>query len=103
MPAGRLDPGEALEAGLLRELHEEAGIDDARIVREIGRPTLPAEYENHAYEVRILGAEAADLWEHLVQGDGDDAGLVFHYRWERVRLDLELFNRADPVLEQLLG
>jgi hypothetical protein len=37
----------------------------------------------------------------VVHGDGDDAGLVFRYRWEPVRLDLVLFNRTDPVLEDL--
>ncbi len=35
VPAGRLDPGESLEQGLLRELHEEAGLDGVRIVREL--------------------------------------------------------------------
>jgi hypothetical protein len=34
-------------------------------------------------------------------GDGDDAGLVFRYRWEPIRPDLRLFNRRDPVLDRL--
>jgi 8-oxo-dGTP diphosphatase len=100
LPAGRLDPGETLEEGLLRELHEEAGIERARVVRELARPAWPAKYENHAFEVRIE-AEAADTWDHVVLGDGDDAGLVFRYRWEQVRPDLKLFNRADPNLVAL--
>jgi hypothetical protein len=37
----------------------------------------------------------------VVHGDGDDAGLVFRYRWEPVRADLELFNRIDPILAEL--
>jgi 8-oxo-dGTP pyrophosphatase MutT (NUDIX family) len=102
VPAGRLDPGDTLEGALLRELHEEAGIERASIVREIGTPDLPSAYENHAYEVRLDDPDAADTWEHVVQGDGDDAGLVFHYRWEAIRPDLELWNRSDPMLEQLL-
>jgi 8-oxo-dGTP diphosphatase len=101
VPAGRLDPGETLQECLLRELNEEAGIDDAVVVRELRRPTWPSRYENHAFEVRSAGREGADTWDHVVQGDGDDAGLVFRYRWEPVRPDLLLFNRIDPALESL--
>jgi 8-oxo-dGTP pyrophosphatase MutT (NUDIX family) len=101
VPAGRLDPGETLEQGLLRELHEEAGIDDAIVIRELRRPDLPPRYQNHAFELRSPLHEQVDTWEHVVHGDGDDAGLVFCYRWEQVRRDLMLFNRADLVLEDL--
>lgn len=99
VPAGRLDPGETLEQCLLRELHEEAGIDNARIVRELR--AWNTRYENHAYELSV-DAELPETWEHVVQGDGDDAGLVFLYRWEPVRSDLLLFKRLDPTLDQLL-
>jgi 8-oxo-dGTP pyrophosphatase MutT (NUDIX family) len=101
VPAGRGDPGETLEECLLRELDEEAGIREARIVRELEGPLWPAKYENHAFEVHIEGGETADTWDHVVHGDGDDAGLVFRYRWEPVRRDLLLFNRVDPILENL--
>ena len=81
--------------------HEEAGIGDGVAVRELGRPSWPSKYENHAFEVRSASHEATDTWEHVVHGDGDDAGLVFRFRWERVRSDLTLFNRTDPLLEEL--
>jgi 8-oxo-dGTP pyrophosphatase MutT (NUDIX family) len=100
VPAGRVDPGETLEECLTRELDEEAGLR-GRIVRELRRPDWPAKYENHAYELQIEGGEASDSWEHEVHGKGDDAGLVFVYRWEPVRPDLILFNRRDPMLELL--
>jgi 8-oxo-dGTP pyrophosphatase MutT (NUDIX family) len=101
VPAGRLDPGETLEQCLLRELNEEAGIVDGVVVRELPRPDRPSRYENHAFEVRTAGHERADTWDHVVHGDGDDAGLVFRYRWELVRPDLMLFNRVDPLLDEL--
>lgn len=105
VPAGRLERGEDLEAGLLRELEEEAGLTRARIVRKLGTfgPTeLPhgRRYTNHAYEVYADGAP--DTWEHVVVGDGDDAGLVFVYRWEPVTRDLPLWTTVDPVLAKLL-
>ena len=99
VPAGRLDPGETLEQCLLRELHEEAGLERVTVVRELG--TWNTRYENHAFEVHIDGGETADTWKHVVRGDGDDAGLVFNYRWEPVRADLRLFGRIDPMLETL--
>ena len=101
VPAGRLDRGETLEQCLLRELHEEAGIEDGVVVRELSRPPWPAKYENHAFEVRSASHESADTWDHVVHGDGDDAGLVFRFRWERVHGDVMLFNRTDPLLEEL--
>jgi 8-oxo-dGTP pyrophosphatase MutT (NUDIX family) len=104
VPAGRLDPGESLEDGLRRELHEEAGLDRVRIVREL--PVLGdwvdgSEYENHAFEVSVDGAEPPDTWEHVVHGDGDDAGLVFLYRWEPVTPGLDLWGGLDPTYRQL--
>lgn len=101
VPAGRIDPGETLEQCLVRELHEEAGIENGVVVRELSPPSWPSRYENHAFEVRAPGHESTDVWDHVVHGDGDDAGLVFRYRWEPLRSDLTLFNRTDPILEEL--
>ena len=103
VPAGRLDEGESLEQGLRRELHEEAGLDRTRLVRELDWPEGfldESPYENHAYEV-VLDGPSADRWDHVVFGDGDDAGYVFRYRWEPIAPSLRLWNRDDPLLEQL--
>jgi 8-oxo-dGTP pyrophosphatase MutT (NUDIX family) len=102
VPAGRLDRGETLEEGLLRELHEEAGLDRVRIVRELpilGGWTETSRYENHAYEVRAE-EPTPDRWEHVVHGNGDDAGFVFEYRWVDVDSELKLWN-GDPTYTQL--
>ena len=104
VPAGRLEPGEDLEAGLLRELAEESGLDDARILRKFatyGPGELPhgKAYTNHAYELEAPGAP--DEWEHTVVGDGDDAGLVFRYRWTPLDPEPSLWDGVDPVLARL--
>jgi 8-oxo-dGTP diphosphatase len=104
VPAGRLEPGEDLEAGLLRELEEEAGLDAARIVRKFatfGPGELPhgRSYTNHAYELE--SAAARDEWEHTVLGDGDDAGLVFRYRWVPLDPEPKLWGGVDPVVRLL--
>ena len=104
VPAGRLEPDEDLEAGLLRELEEEAGLADARIIRKFatfGPRELPhgRAYTNHAYELESPGAR--DEWEHTVVGDGDDAGLVFRYRWVPLEPVPTLWSTSDPVLAKL--
>ena len=104
VPAGRLDPGESLEEGLRRELHEEAGLGRVRLVRELpilGDWVADSEYDNHAYEVRVEGEEPPDAWEHVVLGDGDDAGMVFLYRWAVVEPGLDLWRGLDPTYTQL--
>ena len=104
VPAGRLEAAEDLEAGLLRELEEESGLGNARIVRKLAtfEPwQLPhgEPYRNHAYEVEA--PDAPDEWEHVVGGDGDDAGLVFVYCWEPISPALELWRAPDPLLSEL--
>jgi 8-oxo-dGTP pyrophosphatase MutT (NUDIX family) len=101
VPAGRIDAGETLEEGLLRELHEEAGLDRVRIVRElpiIGGWTSSSRYENHAFEVHVED-EMPEAFEHVVHGAGDDAGLVFVYRWVPVDSELTLWD-GDPTYTQ---
>jgi ADP-ribose pyrophosphatase YjhB (NUDIX family) len=104
VPAGRLERGEELEAGLLRELEEESGLANARVVRKFGT-FAPRElshgraYTNHAFEVEAPGA--LDAWEHVVAGGGDDAGLVFLYRWVPLAPAPELWGESDPVLASL--
>ena len=85
---------------LRRELHEESRTRGCGC-RPRARAVRPGpKYENHAFEVRSTG-DLPDTWEHEVHGKGDDAGLVFLYRWEPVRPDLDLFDRRDPMLEKL--
>ncbi len=104
VPAGRLEPGEDIEAGLLRELEEEAGLANARVLRKFGTfapRELPhgRSYTNHAFEVEAL--DAPDAWEHVVGGDGDDAGLVFRYRWVPLEPTPQLWGGSDPALARL--
>jgi 8-oxo-dGTP pyrophosphatase MutT (NUDIX family) len=102
VPAGRLDPDESLEDGLLREIAEETGLEHVRIVRRLPgfEEHYPSRYENHAFHL-VLDADPPDEWEHVVHGDGDDAGLVFRFRWVPIEATPHLFGRRHPLVERL--
>jgi 8-oxo-dGTP pyrophosphatase MutT (NUDIX family) len=102
VPAGRLDPGEELETGLLREIEEESGLTNVRIVRELPgfEDHYRSRYENHGFHL-VLEGDTPDEWEHIVFGAGDDAGLVFRYRWIPLEPDPHLFERPHPLLSSL--
>lgn len=93
VPAGGVDAGESLEQALLRELEEEAGLAGVEIVRLLS----DEHWESHSFHVRVTG-ETPDEWTHVVVGDGDDAGLVFVYRWVPLDPEFVLWGTRDPVL-----
>ena len=82
VPAGRCDDGESLEQALRRELREEVGVEagDLRRVgvstRERGRHGV---YESHYFHCETN--DPRDVWEHVIGGDGDDAGLPVRCRF----------------------
>jgi len=102
VPAGRLDHGETLEEGLLRELAEETGFTGVRIVREL--PGFEATYRNyshnHAFHL-VATEESPDAWRHEVHGHGTDAGFVHLCRWLPLTPDLQLWGAPDPMLAKL--
>ena len=102
VPAGRVDHGEDLVRAVHREVAEETGLDDVRVVRKL--PGFEAEYESphesHAFHL-VAEAETPDTWEHEVRGEGADAGLVYVCRWLPLTVDLRLWNGRDPMLQQL--
>jgi 8-oxo-dGTP pyrophosphatase MutT (NUDIX family) len=102
VPAGRLDPGESLEEGLARELDEEVGVR-ARVVRELAHVTRRQGdglvYESHYFHLET--DDPRDAWEHVVHGNGDDAGLVFLCRFVPLDPRPELAGRQGEFLHLL--
>ena len=89
VPKGGLEPGETFEEAALRELREESGIDEVRIVGELDLTWYEGE------EQRFLLADAPDglseAFVHTVTGYGVDQGFVYAFRW--VPIDEDLHHR----------
>jgi 8-oxo-dGTP pyrophosphatase MutT (NUDIX family) len=96
VPAGTVEDDEAPADAVVREVHEETGLD-ARVVRELG--TLDAiapkgePRRNHYFE--LATDDTRDEWEHVVHGGGGDDGLVFVCRFVPLSPSRELMADAD--------
>ena len=84
---GTVEPDEPPEAGALREAFEESGFTAFPAVRLLAQDVWygvhdSAYRERYFYQLCINGA-VPDVWNHTVT-DGDK-GMVFAYRWLRVK------------------
>ncbi len=105
VPAGRLDPDETLEEGLVREVEEETGVTGIRIVRELADADEFARlFDPRANESHAFHAEAdsdSDEWAHSVAGSGADAGMIHLCRWVPLDDCPPLWGKPDPLVERL--
>ena len=90
VPAGTVELEEPIETALFREVHEEAGLDNLRLVRKLAE-RLEEDW-NQVRHVFHLSApdDTPDHWTHIVHGQGEDSGMVFEYYWLDLTLDIEL-------------
>jgi 8-oxo-dGTP pyrophosphatase MutT (NUDIX family) len=84
VPGGSAEPGERPADALLRELREEAGIAPNRLTSiaalAVDHHRIAGEtVERHFYHVKV--DDAHDVWDHVVTGAGEDAGMVFSFFW----------------------
>lgn len=106
VPAGRIDAQESLTDGLCREVEEETGLRDVRIVGKLAdadefeRLYGPAAHRSWAFHA-VTGADGPDEWEHAVTGTGMDASLVYVCRWVPLESLPPLWGKPDPLAEKL--
>ena len=92
VPRGTVDEGEDPAVTVMREVCEECGLCDARLVGLLARdmeaqPDDP-DWQWERFFFHLVAPNAPDEWEHTVTGAGEDNGLVFCYFWlPRERLD----------------
>src|SRR4051794_23241305 len=69
VPAGTVEDGEAIEAGLRREVAEETGLHDFQVTREIAtyewqHPTSGNLHERHVFQLSVP-SDMPEAWEWI--------------------------------------
>ena len=78
---GGIEPGESVRAAALRELEEEAGIDDAGIAQDLG--TWNSEHRGHVWSLQLCTFKPTlpENWTHHCE---DDGGHDLRFFWHDV-------------------
>lgn len=84
-PGGTVNENEEVLAGLRRELREEMGIDDFKVLRRLGahryyKPDIQARVERHDYLLKAV-TTLPERFSFTVNSRDKDNGLVFDYQW----------------------
>ena len=105
IPAGGMLPFEGIEEAAAREVAEETGLAALRFVAQLGgvEATLGESGGPSVTTYVQLAAEPGGptAWDHVVTGDGDDAGMRFRCHWAGLPLGIELAAGQGAYLDDL--
>lgn len=102
VPGGTLEEGENPLAGVLREVKEEAGLENFSEVALLGETTYVAtekkEIHTRTFFQLIYDAVCEETFTHTVSAGEEDVGLVFNYRWVKLMEVPELAGEQGEML-----
>lgn len=110
VPAGTIESGEPPEVAVLREVFEETGLADCRIVRKLAKynwhnPDTGQVNERHVFHL-AAPERTEDEWV-WVETDGGRVseleGYVFLFRWVGLAAPIRLAGGLDDYLHEIGG
>jgi putative (di)nucleoside polyphosphate hydrolase len=85
VPRGTVDAGEDPAVTVVREVCEECGQCEARLIGLLARDVVAQPDDPtrnwERFFFHLVAPNAPDEWEHTVTGEGEDNGLVFSFFW----------------------
>ena len=81
---GSIEPGESAPQAALRELFEEAGIRDARVIRDLGLWEATESQQVWSFQQCEPAQALPDQWSHAC---ADDGGHTFELFWQPLAED----------------
>lgn len=108
VPGGTIESDELIIDALYREIEEETGIprEDLELKGKVNKTNHYPEHSDTIHERTIFQlsytGNHSKEWEHCVEGDGKDEGLIFCHRFIPIKELPELAANQDQGLPLLL-
>ncbi|MFC4410050.1 NUDIX domain-containing protein [Chungangia koreensis] len=107
VPGGTIEEDELLIDALYREIEEETGItrNELTLVGKIRKYLFFPEgnhgiHERNIFHLSYIGEEKS-YWEHVVNGGGEDDGLIYCLRWISLQNPPVLAGAQDDALDMI--
>jgi 8-oxo-dGTP pyrophosphatase MutT (NUDIX family) len=99
LPKGTIEPGEAPEDAVRRELLEESGIRHTGELVSLGTMDRNYQHRSQLWYLFLMRAQAVlpETFEHVAMGSPEEDGLVFSFRW--LTADAPLDGFAAPYVK----